>query len=146
MSLGALEPKFWTRFCALVEHPEWVANQLERGEKGAALHREVEALFRTRTLEEWVEIFADQDVCCEPVLTLIQALEHESVSPEGSLRFNITAADGTVFEQICTPVLSPLNADGNIPPPGLGEHTFALLSEAGLSPALVARVTGTESA
>ena len=35
LALAALEPKFWERFCAVVDHPQWQGAALLSGEEGA---------------------------------------------------------------------------------------------------------------
>jgi alpha-methylacyl-CoA racemase len=62
-ALGALEPKFWQRFCDAVGRAAWVDRGFDR-----ALVPEVDALFATRTREEWDVFLCSADCCGEPVL------------------------------------------------------------------------------
>src|SRR5205085_847058 len=71
MALGALEPKFWQRFCAAVERPAWEARQFDRDASA-----EVDALFATRTREEWTALLAPADCCSEAVLEPHEVLAH----------------------------------------------------------------------
>jgi crotonobetainyl-CoA:carnitine CoA-transferase CaiB-like acyl-CoA transferase len=66
VALGALEPKFWERFCEAVERPGWKA---WLGETPAA-HPEVAALFASRSRDEWAALGARVDCCLSPVLAL----------------------------------------------------------------------------
>jgi len=61
--LGALEPKFWQRFCEAVARLEWA----DRGFDGS-LAPAVDALFATRTRDEWDALLRPADCCGEPVL------------------------------------------------------------------------------
>ena len=70
-ALGALEPKFWQRFCAAVERPAWVDRAFD-----SSLVDEVDALFATRTREEWDEFLCAADCCGEPVLTPAELSQH----------------------------------------------------------------------
>jgi alpha-methylacyl-CoA racemase len=66
ITLAALEPHFWRRFCELVERPDLVER---RGE----VHDELEALFRTRDFADWWRLLEGEDVCVGPVATLGEA-------------------------------------------------------------------------
>lgn len=73
LSLGALEPKFFERFCNIIGKEEWI----EAGcvcpdfkEKKEILRR----IFKEKTRDEWTKIFKEADCCVEPVLDLKEAL------------------------------------------------------------------------
>jgi alpha-methylacyl-CoA racemase len=68
LTLGALEPPFFRRLCELVGRPELAARQYEpkaQDELGVAL----DAVFRTRTLADWLDAFDGEDVAVGPVAT-----------------------------------------------------------------------------
>ena len=67
VALGALENKFWERFCAHVDHPEWVSQQFAAGNARVALLDEVRALFRSRTEREWLVELGPVDCCVSPI-------------------------------------------------------------------------------
>jgi alpha-methylacyl-CoA racemase len=72
LTVGALEPKFFQRLCALVGLAELAPRQYEAGaqeEIGAALA----AALAKRPLAEWLELFDGEDVCAGPVATLEEA-------------------------------------------------------------------------
>jgi alpha-methylacyl-CoA racemase len=71
LAVGALEPKFFTRLCELVERPELAERQY--GDDQDALAGELAAVFATRSLDEWLEHFGDEDVCVGPVWTREEA-------------------------------------------------------------------------
>ena len=66
LTVAALEPRFWTRLVELVGRPDL----LDRAADG---HRELEALFASRPLAEWLELFEGEDVAAGPVRTLEEA-------------------------------------------------------------------------
>jgi crotonobetainyl-CoA:carnitine CoA-transferase CaiB-like acyl-CoA transferase len=134
MALGALEPVFWARFCEAVERPDWLSRQMEVGEVAKEFIAEVSALFKTRTRAEWEALFAPIDACCEPVLSLLESLDHPAVTGGTSLRFEVEDAEGNPFEQLRTPVLDPERTSGVTPAPALGEHTELVLSTLALTP------------
>jgi len=70
-ALGALEPKFWQRFCDAVGRPEWADRAAD-----PSLAREVDALFATRTREEWDAALRKADCCGEVVLEPSELRNH----------------------------------------------------------------------
>ena len=51
ITMGALEPQFWARFCAGVGREDLVAKQFERA--GSEAWGEIAEIFRSRTRAEW---------------------------------------------------------------------------------------------
>ncbi|HWI64671.1 MAG TPA: CaiB/BaiF CoA-transferase family protein [Symbiobacteriaceae bacterium] len=68
VALGALEPKFWHRFCQAVGRDDWTARQFD-----PALRPEVERLFAGRGLRDWASLGEYADCCLEPVRSLTEA-------------------------------------------------------------------------
>jgi len=95
LTVAALEPKFWRRLCELVDRPDLVPRQNDT-------HAELEALFRARSMPEWLELFEGEDVAVGPVATLVEA--------SGELHHRET----------------------NAPAPRLGQHTDAWRADLGL--------------
>ncbi len=133
VALGALEPKFWMAFCAGAGLQADLA-ALVPGPHQIELRETLRALFASRTRAEWEEFARQHDCCLEPVL------EPGEVTSDAHLR-----ARGVFFEldtpwgrvpQMRTP-LAPRDAVPS-PPPRQGEHTDALLREAGLDDAAIA--------
>jgi crotonobetainyl-CoA:carnitine CoA-transferase CaiB-like acyl-CoA transferase len=90
--------------------------------------------FLTRTRAEWVEWFEGRDVCFAPVLDLREAFDSEQARAR---EMRVEDADGNLH--IGVPMKfaeEPGRVDSALP--GLGEHTEAVLREAGLSEAVVA--------
>lgn len=71
LTLGALEPKFFLRFCEVLGAPELAQRQY--GSEQAALAEEISAMIAKRPLEEWLARFDREDVCVGPVSTLEEA-------------------------------------------------------------------------
>lgn len=71
VALGALEPKFWQKFCNLMGHPEWGGRLMEM-----ELIAEVAAVFASESMEFWREKLENEGVCLSPVLTIKEAAEH----------------------------------------------------------------------
>jgi crotonobetainyl-CoA:carnitine CoA-transferase CaiB-like acyl-CoA transferase len=71
VTVGALEPKFFRRLCELVDRADLAGRQYEDDQSGLAA--DLATVFRTRTLEEWLAVFGDEDVCVGPVWTREEA-------------------------------------------------------------------------
>ena len=132
VTLGALEPKFWSAFVQGVGRDDLADKAFEQ--PGSEAHAEVERIFLERTREEWREFASNHDCCLEPVLEAEEALESELVrAREMVTTLDQPGTDGV--RQLGHPVkFSGTPADPNrLPGPVLGEHTEEALAAAGYS-------------
>jgi len=140
VTLGALEPKFWQNWCRGVGREDLIEKQFER--PGSDAHREVQAVFASRTRDEWQAFASEHDCCLEPVLGLDEALDSELVRA----REMVTELDQPGAERpvklLGVPVkLSRTPGDpARAPGPGLGEHTADVLRAAGYDDETIARL------
>ena len=133
MSLGALEPQFWRTFCAAVDRPDWDRpDYFTPGPHQQALTAEVAALFASRTLDEWVALFADRDCCCEPVRHLDEVMTDDQVRAR-EMVVELAHARWGVYRQLgVAPKLSLTPGTLRTHAPDLGEHTEEILAAAGI--------------
>ncbi len=125
MSLGALEFKFWQNFCDAVGRPELVGLQYGQPE----VIQEIENIFAGRTQQEWVELMKNHDACCEPVLTLTQAAQSDLAAAR-----NMITSESDEQRFLGFPLrLSASDPSANLSAPKLGEHTYEVLSQLGLT-------------
>jgi crotonobetainyl-CoA:carnitine CoA-transferase CaiB-like acyl-CoA transferase len=142
VALGALEPKFFAAWCAGVGRPDLAERQFEA--VGSPVHLEVEQIFATRTRAEWAAFNDEHDCCLEPVLGLDEALDSELVRAREMV---VGLAQPGVAEPVRllgVPVkLSRTPGDAaRAPGPALGEHTTAVLAEAGYAPQEIEALLG----
>ena len=124
-SVGALEPKFWATLCQAVGKPDLVATQFAEGAEGARVHREMEAVFASRTRAEWQRELDGLEVCCEPVLELGEVASHPQIAARGLIE---RRGDGIEVR----PAI-PMRTDWRRrDAPGLGEHSAEILAEIGV--------------
>ncbi len=71
LTVGALEPVFFRRLCELLARPELAERQYDADQE--TLAAELAAIFSTRSLAAWLELFEDEDACVGPVATLAEA-------------------------------------------------------------------------
>jgi alpha-methylacyl-CoA racemase len=132
IALAALEPKFWAAFCAGAGL-EADMTALFPGPHQAAVKQRVAEVFAARTREEWARFGAEHDCCVEPVVAPSEIAADPHIASR-DLLFQLPTPRGDV-PQFRTPVTPPGAAF--TPPPRAGEHTRAILREAGLSDAEV---------
>jgi crotonobetainyl-CoA:carnitine CoA-transferase CaiB-like acyl-CoA transferase len=125
MSLGALEFKFWQNFCAAVGRDDLAAQQFG----GPQVVVELERLFASRTLSEWIKMMESADACCEPVLTLHDAVDSPLVDARKMVN---PAPDGGRFLG-CPIKMSGSHPSADVPAPELGQHTCEILGRLGLN-------------
>ena len=133
VALAALEPKFLFAFATGVGIELDLA-ALIPGEHQAAIQAKLEALFATRTRDEWAAFGAQHDCCLEPVLAPDEVARDPQVEARGAF-FTIDSPWGKL-PQLATPMTDAKGA--HAPPPRVGEHTDAVLRDAGFDDAEIA--------
>jgi len=71
LTLAALEPRFFARFCELVDRPD--LRERQYAEDQVALATELAGVVRGRTLAEWLAVCDGEPVCVGPVWTRAEA-------------------------------------------------------------------------
>ena len=99
---------------------------------------ELEAVFRTRTRDEWVDVFADTDACVAPVLDLDEAPQH----PHNVARGTFVEHDG-VIQPAPGPRFSRTPSEIVRRPPHHDEHTDDALADWGVAPEHIAALRRT---
>ncbi|MFQ3318407.1 MAG: alpha-methylacyl-CoA racemase [Natronomonas sp.] len=137
VTLGALEPHFWSAFCEAVDRPDLVGKHMtDDPAERAAVREELESIFAERTRDEWAETMADVDAAVDGVYTPAEAFEHPQIEARGYVERPDDGAPRVGF---------PLRGS-DVPPspsaaaPGHGEHTDGVLREAGLDEETIARL------
>ena len=74
LTVGALEPRFFLRLCETIGRPELAELHLV-ADAQEELGTELAAIFASRPLAEWLDLFEGEDVCVGPVATLAEAAE-----------------------------------------------------------------------
>lgn len=124
VALGALEPKFWVKFCAAAGLAASM-DDLAPGPHQQALRAKVAAVIASKTRDEWAAIGAANDCCLEPVL----APEELAQDPQHQAR-------GMFFEHNRVPYFRTPLADRAAPVAearAQGADTREILADAGFS-------------
>ncbi|MGY1453590.1 CaiB/BaiF CoA transferase family protein [Streptomyces sp. SS8] len=84
MAVGALERPFYEEFARLLGLDERTAAGRDDPARWDGLREAVAARFRTRTRQEWTEVFDGTDACVAPVLSLREAPAHPHLAARGT--------------------------------------------------------------
>jgi crotonobetainyl-CoA:carnitine CoA-transferase CaiB-like acyl-CoA transferase len=133
MSLGALEPQFWSAFCKAVDREDLIKVQFAPGKEARELIAEVEKIFSERTREAWGELLKDVDCCCEPVNNFDEAFSHPQVVARNMLCEMEHPTEGTIRQINFPGKFSDTPALMRSVPPTLGQHTGEILKELGMT-------------
>ena len=134
--VGLEADRHWPPMARVAGHPEWIddprwATAMDRAVNGQALIAELDTIFVTRTLAEWVEVFdTEPEFFWAPVNSPDDLLADPQFHASGAL---IEVPDGaTTTSMIATPCDfhgSPWAARSLAP--RLGEHTVEILASIG---------------
>lgn len=137
VTVGALEEKFWRNLCRELGLTDLDNEPMPTGErweqKWEDVRQRMQAIFLTRTRNEWLELLGDKEICFGPVYDLEEVFH----DPQVLHRQMVYEADhpgvGPV-KHVGNPVkLSDTPPEYRTPAPGLGQHTEEVLLEVGYS-------------
>jgi alpha-methylacyl-CoA racemase len=124
-SVGALEPKFWGALCVALGKADLVGVQFAEGDDQLRVHREMEAVFASRTRDDWALELATLDACCEPVLEMHEVAAHPQVNARRMIEARATGVE-------VRPAVVMREEWRRLDPPRLGEHSAEVLAEVGV--------------
>jgi len=136
LAVGALEPKFWDVLCTTVGRPD-LAPLHRSGDAAteARLRSELAAVFATRPLAHWAALFADAPACVTPVLRLDETLTHPHFQARGMVVTDEAGGQPQFGYPVKMTGFAP-TVPRRAPRPG--EHTDAVLAEAGFDAGAIA--------
>lgn len=141
ISVGALEPQFWSALCTALGHEDLISEQMAAPERRAEIHRIFEETFRAKPRDEWVGALSSLDACVAPVNTF----EEMAVDPQVTAREMIVErplAGMNEWRELGLP-LKLAESPGEVGPsaPQLGEHNQEIYGEIGLGPTDLERLS-----
>jgi alpha-methylacyl-CoA racemase len=145
VAVAPIEPQFYQPFLEKLglTDAEWrsagfpALDPVTVDREWPSLKDRLAAIFRTRSRDEWCDLFDGSDVCVTPVLTLQEALEH----PHNRARGAVLEVDG-VMQNAPAPRFSRTPPAAPRPPHAAGADTDQVLTEWCIDAALVARARG----
>lgn len=129
VALGSLEPKFWNKFCAKVNRPDWAERFLQKGNDLKELKGEVESMFLSKTREEWILLMKGEDVCLTAVNDLNELANDSYLNERDMFVVNEHSSVGK-FKTIQQPIkFKYANIGEQWNAPELGEDSTGVLRE-----------------
>lgn len=134
LSVGGLEPQFFTAFFQAIGKPEWSARMADQSQEGqAALKADIQSVLEQQSFAHWTEVFAAIDACVEPVLDLNEVSQSPHFNERGMF-VDVPLGNGQTIRQIGCPVkFSKAPARYDFAGAALGQHSEEVLKELGLS-------------
>jgi alpha-methylacyl-CoA racemase len=128
ISIGSVEPKFYAELLRLLGlKEENVPHQMDR-EKWPEMRERFEALFKTKSRDEWCALMEGTEVCFAPVLSMDEVQKH----PHNKARRTFIEIDGVV-QPGPAPRFSRTKPQIQGPPCKSGQHTEEALTEWGFT-------------
>ena len=131
-------PSYWPKFCDIIERPEWADD--ERWNDLAKLRAStpmlvglIDEIMAAKPFSHWSRLFDEAGLIWAPVATMTDMIADPQVRAMGWIT-ELQHPTAGPFETLNTPFRlygSDIGARG--PAPGIGDHTFEVLSGAGLS-------------
>ncbi|HEX9956642.1 MAG TPA: CoA transferase [Fibrella sp.] len=130
IALGTLEPKFWQKFCALTERPDWLECMLPQlPGQAEECRQQIQTLIAERTQADWVQFGTEHDLLITPVLTLDELADDPHLDERQMIVTQQHPVAGPIAG-IGVPIkFSMTSAQPAWPAPELGADTEAILRE-----------------
>jgi crotonobetainyl-CoA:carnitine CoA-transferase CaiB-like acyl-CoA transferase len=103
MSVGSLEPQFSTAFYEAVGRHDLAGPAGLMPPNITEIKKQIQDIFRTKTRDEWVQVFRKVDASVEPVLTVQEALDNEQ-SKDREMVVDIDLPQGGSVRQPALPI------------------------------------------
>ena len=102
LSFGPLEAVFFNAFCEAIGRTDLMAAGIAPDD-GGKIKNELCCLFKTKTLDEWVNFVAGIDACIEPVMTMNEVVADPQTQARQMI-VNVPLPEGKTVRQIAHPI------------------------------------------
>lgn len=134
LSVGSLEPQFWSRFCTAIGREDLIGGTVYPPNIDE-VKAEIRGILKTKTRDEWIEVFSHYDACVQPVLNLKEALlEDEQVKErEMVVDVKLPLHEDVSVKQLATAVkLSECPCEYKFAGYPTGYHTKEVIEQLGM--------------
>jgi crotonobetainyl-CoA:carnitine CoA-transferase CaiB-like acyl-CoA transferase len=134
--IGISSDKAFRRLAGALGKPEWAEDprfrtNRDRVRNTPELDRSISEVLLTRPVSHWTAVLDRHDVACDPVQTPDQVMTDPQVAALGQLQSIDLAGQGSALLPRLPLGFSLTPAAIQGPPPRVGQHTWAILREAG---------------
>jgi crotonobetainyl-CoA:carnitine CoA-transferase CaiB-like acyl-CoA transferase len=141
--VGLEGERHWPPLARVAGHPEWIddprfSGPAQRAQNATALIAELDAIFATKTREDWSEVFArEQDLWWAPVQSADEVLADPQVHAAGGF---VEVPDGDATTLLPNTPVDFAGTPGapRAMAPSLGQHSDEILGELGRRPEQIA--------
>jgi crotonobetainyl-CoA:carnitine CoA-transferase CaiB-like acyl-CoA transferase len=143
ITCGAVSDSEWAGLCRALERPQWLEDERFKTPAGrvkfadARLEMAAEVLV-AKTSAEWLARLDAEQVPCAPILSRDDLLTDPQVAANGMIVESTHPHAGAMRQPRPAARFEATPADLRIPAPMLGEHTEAVLIDAGMKPSELA--------
>ena len=134
LSVGSLEPQFWSRFCTAIGREDLIEGTVYPPNIDE-VKAEIRGILKTKTRDEWVEVFSHYDACVQPVLNLKEALLEEEQVKEREMVVDVKLPlhEDVSVKQLATAVkLSECPCEYKFAGYPTGYHTKEVIEQLGM--------------
>lgn len=138
MSVAVMTNPQWQAFCKVMGHPEWIEDERFATTELRDLNIDarlelIQSVLIDRTTEDLLQTLEEAGVPCAPVLHRKDVIEHPQVLAADILREHDHPVAGRLRQTRTAARFSETEPEYRHGAPALGEHTDAVLVEAGLN-------------
>ncbi|MEZ5841062.1 MAG: CoA transferase [Hyphomicrobiales bacterium] len=101
VAVAAMEPKFWQRFCELINLPAELRNDIA---DPPATRAAISAALRQKTAEEWTPLFEEADCCVSVARTLEEAMADPHFIERGLFAHKVLLPSGDTMPAVTVPI------------------------------------------
>ena len=131
ITIGAIEKKFWINFCKAIGGDDLIDHQFTDINERKDLLENVENIFLTKTLNEWLNHFETFEICHGPVNDLREVLSDPHVLFRNMLLRIEHPSEGEYWSVGFPIKMSEMKPEIRLHPPEYGEHSEQILRSIG---------------
>lgn len=129
ITLGIIhEDHFWQNLCTVIDLGAMKdLDLMERVARRDEIVSTLQAVFLTKTREEWIALLNKADVPCSPVLTIEESLADPQIQHRKMVFELEHPAEGRIKQRAFPARFSDMPLKQDVPPPLYGQHTDEIL-------------------